>query len=352
MKLSIAGIVGINIDSSYKWLDTLYFNNEAASKGEAEFKQCKSYIDVVYANELNLNGCREIEDNIFIGKDFVVDKNFNTRIEKTHLGYKITATQECNEWLIVCFQLLLLENGYSLIHAAGLEKNKKATLLPSWGRVGKTATVVRMTKEKGWKLLGDDLLIINSEGNVIPFLKPFVIYGYHEPLFPELFEGKKGIIRNHVISDTLRRFIPMIKKVLGTVPGILAYARKHNPHSMRINPSEIFRNDQLSKGARVDQVTWLERLPSINENMSLNTEQIVSKIVSVTILEVFNDRINAVNIMCGSGLLDFNNLYTKMNNILFAAFEGLSASQLTISTSVPIENVGTEVMRYIDRENN
>lgn len=350
MKISIAGIVGIEIDDSYKWIDTLYFNNEVASTNEAKYKKCKSFIEIISSNELKIDDCREIEDGIFIGKNLIVDKKFGTRIERIDLGYRLMVKQECNEWLIACFQLLLLENGYSLVHAAGLEKNNKSILLPSWGGVGKTATVVRMVKEKDWKLLGDDLLIIDSKGNVIPFLKPFVIYGYHESLFPELFAERKGIIRNHTISNVLREFIPTIKKVLRVIPGVLAYARKHNPHSMRVNPSEIFSRDQLSRGAKIDRVTWLERMPDNRGVVSLTNKEIVSKIVSVTILEVMSDTINAINIMCGCSMLQFEDFYFRMYDIISKALYGINSTQLTIPTSIPIETVGGEVMNYINRE--
>jgi len=349
MKYSIAKIVGFDVEDSYKWQETLFFNYNLASINENDYESCKSFIKISYSHELQMDDTREIADGVYIGQGFIIDKEFGAKIEKKDFGYHLTVSQECNEWLVVCFQLLLLENGYSLIHAAGLEKESKAMLLPSWGGVGKTATVVKMVKDNGWKLLGDDLLIIDSKGNVIPFLKPFVIYGYHEPLFPELFKQKRGIIiRNHSISDALRKFIPSIKKMLRIMPGLLAFARKHNPHSMRIKPSEVFFEEQLSKGAIVSQVTWLERLPAIGMVKTLKNEQIVSKITAVTILEVFGERINAINIMCGSGIFNFSDLYVKMHNVISKSLEGITSTQLTIPTEVPIENVGDKVIEYLE----
>lgn len=351
MKFSIEGIVGIDIDPNYRWTDTLFFNNEVASKDVSDYDSCKSYIKIVYTRALLTDDCREITDGLFIGENTIVDKKLGCRIERNDNGYNFIVTQECNEWLIVCCQLLLLENGYTFVHAAGLEKCGNTLLLPSWGGVGKTATVVKMVREENWRLLGDDLIIIDTNGNAIPFLKPFVIYGYHQPLFPELFMRRKGIIRNSFISDWLRKCIPTIKRVLRTVPNLLAYARKHNPHSMRINPSEIFAREQLSTGGKIDRVIWLERLPENNGAVDISDKEIISKIASVTILELFSDRISAINIMCGCAMLRYEDLYIKMYDIISRALRGVKSTQLTIPTSVSIKDVGMTVCEYIKNEN-
>ena len=109
-------------------------------------------------------------------------KNNNTCVIETN--------QEANEWLMMMLNIMLLKEDYSIIHAAGVSNEKGALLLPSWGGVGKTASVAKLI-DKGYKLLGDDMNIITAEGKIYPLPKKFVLYFYHKDLFPQVFE-KKG----------------------------------------------------------------------------------------------------------------------------------------------------------------
>lgn len=350
MKLSILGLIGIEVDPNYPWKDTLFFYNDELINNNVNFDKCNVYIKVNYVKKIDAKDCRDLGNGILIGDNFIIDKEYGVKIEKQKGIFYLSTTQECNEWLIICFQLALLEQNLTFIHAAGLEKEDQVLLLPSWGGVGKTATVVRMIKEQKWKLLGDDLIIINSNGEVIPFLKPFVIYGYHKSLFPSIFSEKKAIIRNELISNWLRKMIPTLKKILRITPRVLAFLRKYNPHSIRVSPLKIFDINQLSSGGKLKQAYWLERTISHKSDLKrLKVSQLASKVTAVTIMEIFGDRINAVNVMCGNGVLQYDELYLKMYKIIRDAFNNTETFQLNISSTVPIDAVGSEVITFLNK---
>lgn len=85
-------------------------------------------------------------------------------------------------------QLQLIERGMTLIHAAAAaDESGRVTLLPGPGGVGKTALLGELVKQRGYRLLGDDLVILTADGRCLSFPRGFVLKAYHASVYPALF---------------------------------------------------------------------------------------------------------------------------------------------------------------------
>lgn len=347
---SIYNLVGVGVSDTYPWTDTLFITHGVAVEGQDAFKNCRSKIRIDFAKELPMADVRFIGDGAYIGENVYVDEQYGVRVEKKKGYLRLLVTQECNEWLVIALQLSLLDCGYTLMHAAALEKERRVLLLPSWGGVGKTATVCRFVREYGWKLLGDDLVIV-GEGNVLPFLKPFVIYPYHKDLFPELFNtGENHTVKNLTVSNAMSRMIPGVKRMLRPFPRVLAYLRKHNPQSMRVSPRRIFQEGQLSQGGVPCRLVWLER--SMKQNAcytEITPEELVSKAVTVSSVELFASRLESVYHMCGCGMLAYDEVFGKMRQIMLDTAQMAPCELLEIPVSVSITDVGEVIHSFLSQ---
>lgn len=346
---SINNMVGIKVDESYPWTDTLFFHQYLADQSLENYKLCKTYIEVYYQKEIDNSGMRWIGEQAYIGRGVYLDKSYGARIEHpSDECIRLTVSQECNEWLIILLQLSLISCGCTMIHGAAVEHNGNVYLMPSWGGVGKTATVCEFVRNQGWKLLGDDLIIIQN-GNAYPFLKPFVIYPYHKELFPEVFASDNNhTIMNNTISNMMSKAIPTVKRILRPFPGILAFFRKHNPQSIRVSPYELFLPEQLSKGGKPIRTIWLERSYSDQVNLqSADISEIVSKTITVTSCEIFAAKLNDFFQMCGCGLFNYEKTMSRMYEIILATFSNTECFLLEIPMSVDINHVGKTVYHQI-----
>lgn len=75
--------------------------------------------------------------------------------------------------------LKLLEHDTLLMHAAGASFGDGGVLMPAHGGTGKTTTSLRLVSE-GFKLLGDDLLLIDVDTNTVhPYPRPFHLFTYN-----------------------------------------------------------------------------------------------------------------------------------------------------------------------------
>lgn len=86
-------------------------------------------------------------------------------------------------------QDLLLQNGASFIHAAGLSNSSKdAVIICGSGGIGKTTTAANfVSKSKGhWKIIAEDFVIVSEEGKIYGSHLPAHIYGYHLSIMEQL----------------------------------------------------------------------------------------------------------------------------------------------------------------------
>ena len=337
----VANCVKVNVDDSYKWQSTLFFNNGMSNDSGPSF----AVINLKWVKIIDKSRTRLVGDQTYVADGVVIDEEYGVRIEKgTHGALNISTQQECNEWLVIAIELQLLRLGKTLIHAAAVEKDGKVLLMPSWGGVGKTAIVCDFVKKYGWRLLGDDLVIIDDEG-VHPFLKPFVIHAYHANLLPEAFsKGNAHIVKDTRVHNLMSRFIPGIKRLLRTAPFVLAFLRKHNPQSMRISPFDLFDTDSLSGGGKLFKIAWLDRCTGdVVIHKKMTAHDLVSRISAVTSLELFAEKMNCVFQMCGSGMFSYQDIFVQMNQRVEGLIGDAEIELLSIPTSASIDEIGTIV---------
>lgn len=77
--------------------------------------------------------------------------------------------------------------GCSLIHASALSSGGSGVLIAGSGHVGKTTLALQLAK-RGFAYYGDDLTIIQKEGQILSYPEPIRLEKQHLLLFPELKE--------------------------------------------------------------------------------------------------------------------------------------------------------------------
>ncbi|MEK7658950.1 MAG: hypothetical protein AAB352_03750 [Patescibacteria group bacterium] len=134
---------------------------------------------------------REIFQNSEGGKDsWYANRESRLAIEKIPTGYAVYTDAMFSFTGLI--QQLFISKGISFAHAAALQNpSGGVTILAGSGGVGKTALSGFLVKEKGYKLLGDDMIALTELGMCLAFHKAFVLKEYHRSVYPELFATRK-----------------------------------------------------------------------------------------------------------------------------------------------------------------
>ncbi len=354
MKYVVADRVGVDLDDAYPWDRSLLATSGIAGNSTGSFEECHSRVVVRYTKNIAKSECREVADRIYTGSSAFISDEYGIRLTFPDSNTVVMETrQECDEWFMILLQAMLLRSGLSMIHAAAVCKEDTALLMPSWGGVGKTACVTRLIKEHGWKLLGDDIVLISADAEVMGLPKHFVIYPYHRPLFPELFSQGKGPISPKSTNDLLTKVGRVVKPALRMAPGLLALARRHNPQSRRVSPFDIFGKSNIGTHATAKRAVWLERaIGEVAEPMNrMSPEKMASMSASVTLMEVAGPRLPAMCALLGSGLLDCDDFFGKTYQIHKQAYDKIGdLHRLTVPADVPVEQVPDWVITHVTTE--
>lgn len=134
---------------------------------------------------------REIFQNSEGGRDsWYANRDSRLAIEKIPAGYAVYTDAMFSFTGLI--QQLFISRGISFAHAAALQNPAGGvTILAGCGGVGKTALSGFLVKEKGYKLLGDDMIALTESGMCLAFHKAFVLKEYHRSVYPELFATRK-----------------------------------------------------------------------------------------------------------------------------------------------------------------
>lgn len=347
----IHNLVKVEVDRAFPWIDTWAEILSDVSAISDPDSPAPVTLRLDYTKPLSIAGMRDINDKCWICPDALVDRKYGIRLEVPEPGLiSLKTDNPCLEWLYWGVNLALLAGGSVFVHAAGVAKNNVAVIFPSWGGVGKTALVTKLVQEMGWKLLGDDLVIITPEGKCWGFPKPMVLYPYHKGVFPEVFAKGKGPVAPVAMNNWLTKAAIGVKPLLRPFPNLLQFSREHNPQSVRINPSVVFGKDNLARSAKLKTSIWLDRVEGLTEAKFIAEEEnMASRMMGSTLREQNPRCVLTTNIAMGLGIVDNDYFYNAWIKCLNNALDKGTAHSLYLPADLPVDDVPTVVCDILDR---
>lgn len=151
--------------------------------------------------------------------------------------------------------LVLLKQGKSLIHAAGIELKGKRYLFPAFGGIGKTILVAAALLSGG-RFFGDDMVIID-ENYIYSYPIDFSVYHYHMKIL-----GIKN--RKAKLTFLLTDFLDMLTGPLErfnwlAVRFLRLLLNTLKEPCINVPPRDIFGSQSIVGKGSLDQIFFLQR---------------------------------------------------------------------------------------------
>lgn len=319
MRFRIHDLVEVNVDDEFQRItETFEHLADVLQPVGKEIDSRAAQLRLVHSRKLSSEGMREFGEGIFLADNAVFDSLYGVRLEVRRPG-EITLTSEhiSLEWYVAALQLALLSQQTSLVHGAALERHGRAVFFPSWGGIGKTALVSKFVRELGWKLLGDDMVILTADGTCLAYPKAFVLYPYHRAVFPDVFSNGSGPAAPVFTNNWFSRITPLAKRILRRFPAALDFARRHNPQSTRVRPSQIFGSDKIAEQAKLNAVVWLDRIVGLSETLLIPAHRsLASRVMGSTMVELDPRCLRVLNVALGCGIIDARSFYAPWLEVL------------------------------------
>lgn len=156
---------------------------------------------------------------------------------------------------------VLLQQSHSLVHAAGVGLNGKGVLLPATGGVGKTAAVQKLCSLPHASFLGDDLVILSDQCELLSFPKPMFIYPYHRELFPHVFAKANKFVVPKALTRAVGAIRRLIRPLLRAFPRVEEFGRQYTPEHIHTPARVALPGVEFSTRLPLSLVLYLERYP-------------------------------------------------------------------------------------------
>jgi len=138
---------------------------------------------------------------------------------------------------IMWFKLINLDK--TLVHSASIEREGEGCLINGWMGMGKTMSTIKLVKQ-GFNFLGDDLVILDGEGNVHAFPMPLKLSLPHSKIL-----NMSNSVKTKMLIGELVKKIPYLRRRIEIV------------HHEEI--TDLIENSAISDEAEINRVYILQK---------------------------------------------------------------------------------------------
>jgi hypothetical protein len=232
----------------------------------------------------------------------------------------------------------LLKMGMTFVHAAGVVWRNRTIIFPAWPKTGKTSIVISLLKfDRSAMLLGDDYIILSTDGHVYPYPGPFAIYSYHIPLFLEHFQRHPlDIIRLKIASKFLK---------IGLYSRFLKTFKIEEP--LWIPVRRIFPHRLASRG-KIEKVFLLTRSLSTKNIMiePLEKEAVITHMYLCLIYDLIAPVLQDAIALTYFGFIDLFKDLQRSLEILKEALKQCECYRLTLPKNIDLAEIITKLLLF------
>lgn len=277
----------------------------------------------------------------------------------TYDGNKITEyTTYANRATNLYIQALLVQNNMSLVHCAGIELNGKGLIFPAFGGAGKTMLVSEMRKLTGFKLFGDDFVIIDGNSNMYSYPSDLSVYDHHIELFPEL---KNTIYHNYLLKikkyNQLKKLVPgerYIRMILNlgnsifTKLGIIKSSSKWNLDYIKVPINIVFPADKIGTKTKLSASIFLSRYNGDGLKIEkMNLEKLVQEVNGILNVE-FRYGLIYLQMLSAFGGFDLSKFELNQKQNIEKCFSNMALYRVKIPYNVKPEKYCEFMLKFVE----
>lgn len=261
--------------------------------------------------------------------------------------YTTYANRATNLWL----QTLLLKQGLSFIHGAGVEINGKGVVFPAFGGAGKTILISELRKFDNFKFFGDDYVIVDKNRNMFSYPSDFSIYPFHLPIFSELehsvfsrylfrrkifgfyYNGKRAI--NFIWRRLSRRGVPLL--------------RGWNADYVKVPVVKLISDKNIGCQTKLTAAIFLSRYSGHEIHVEeIPLDQLTQFTDGILWLES-QHAMPYLSVLAAFGLIDLSNFAKNQHDVLKNCFTHIKRFRILIPHEIDIESYVEYITQFIQK---
>ncbi len=173
--------------------------------------------------------------------------------------YRIHGQGELLTALVPVLDRAMVERDVAMFHAATVSYKGCGIALPAGGGTGKTSTIAKLMRRRGFGFMGDDWAFLSSDGQQYGFAKPMFIKPHHRAIYPHLFEGARKPLVPASLSRPIARLTTVVHPAVVQYPRLADALRRWSPEHRMVTPGRALPGCEIVDAAPLAMAVFIER---------------------------------------------------------------------------------------------
>jgi hypothetical protein len=204
-------------------------------------------------------GMSVLEHELAYDDEAVLMPHAGVQILHSNGFWEVQGAGELLTSVLPVLDLVAVQHGYAMIHAATMEIDGVGVAMPAAGGTGKTSTIAKAMRWTDTAFMGDDWAFVSEQSDLLGYPKPMFIKPHHRVIYPHLFEGVRKPLVPPVLSEPLSRLTTIVHPAFARRPKLAAFSRRWSPEHRMVAPEDALPGARISARARLRLVVFVER---------------------------------------------------------------------------------------------
>lgn len=236
-----------------------------------------------------------------------------------------------------------------MFHAATVAYKGFGIALPAAGGTGKTSTIAKLMRRKGFAFMGDDWAFLSADGHQLGFAKPMFIKPHHRPIYPHLFEGARKPLVPKSLSRPVGRMTTVVHPAVVRYPRLADALRRWSPEHRMVSPSRALPGSEIVESAPLAMAVFVERYEGARTRLQERTTSwMVDRMIGNFHIEMAGFSQHVVAAFGASSVLSQRRFFEEKADVITRALDDRPCYVLRVPRVLSADQASDDIVGHLD----
>jgi hypothetical protein len=268
-------------------------------------------------------------------------------VQIVHAGgqWQVQGAGELLTSVLPVLDLVAVQHGYAMIHAATMEIDGIGVAMPAAGGTGKTSTIAKAMRWPDTAFMGDDWAFVSEQSELLGYAKPMFIKPHHRPIYPHLFQGVRKPLVPPLLSGPVSRLTTIVHPAFARRPKLAAFSRRWSPEHRMVAPSHALQGKRISARAPLGLVVFVERWQGSDvRTFERDAAWMTSRMIGNWHIEMSRHSRDVLTSLGASGLVSLDEIFAEKANLLRAAMANCRIALVQVPAAMSADEASDAIV--------
>jgi hypothetical protein len=290
-------------------------------------------------------GMSLLEHELAYDDEAVLMPHAGVQIVRSDGRWEVQGAGELLTTVLPVLDLVAVQHGYAMIHAATMEIDGVGVAMPAAGGTGKTSTIAKAMRWLDTAFMGDDWAFVSEQSELLGYAKPMFIKPHHRPIYPHLFQGVRKPLVPPVLSGPVSRLTTIVHPAFARRPKLAAFSRRWSPEHRMVAPAEALQGKRICDRAPLRIVVFVERWQGSDVRMlERNEAWMAARMLGNWHIEMARHSRDVLTCLGASGMLSLDEIFGRKARILRTALAPCRTALMQVPSAMSADEASDAIV--------